>query len=1015
MHNSGKDMFKKCLLTFLLLFCAMPIIVNASAGDSIVFDNFDSDSNEALDNIVNSDVQLEVSEDEYNIHEYLFSENLIENTLSTVLYGAVGMQGFFGDYEINDPHETVEVVVQFVTPPAVALRLLQEEERRFGSAPAVDFDEEALVAHTTFLHQLSQIQVPFFRRHIVPQIFSQHHQLFNGVYMRISGGLVEQIANLPEVYAVFPHVLPKIPEAVNHFDIDVIQSEPEIISSDDNIRVVLLDTGIDHTHPELNRYLDETGRIPGWQYFYEPGTERDHGTQTANGIVSVSPEIELWSIQKGTNCGPGVVSIAALETAVKLGADVIYTFGTNEHPHATAVSLAVLDGHNVVTAADTPHAYVSYTFDWGVEDVDNLEGEVRYNTPPSLPSLGDIPSNPGYRFNGWTPVVGSITEDTIFEARWKESYIAYTFDWGVEDVDNPEGRIRHSDTPTEPSDEDIPENIGYKFDGWSPEVDSITADTTFEAIWKPIYISYTFEWDLEDVNSLEGKAVYNTTPPSLPSLGDIPSNPGYRFDGWTPPVGLITEETVFQARWIPADVSYTFDWDVEGVNNLNGEIEHNTVPTVPSRESVPENPGYQFNGWEPRVGPVTESTTFKAIWIPKYVEYTFDWRLDSVDNPSDKTRDDSLPNLPSEIPENPGYQFNGWTPLIEPLSENTIFNAVWIPVDQDDYAYLTYTFDWGLANTTNPKGLARYDTTPATPGAVPNNPGYAFDGWSPRVDSIVEDTIFTATWVPSTEEIEDDWYELVATIEPADVYDNPVEVDEDDLDDGELDENDLDDDELDESDLDNDNLDEYDLEDVELDETDLDNDELDENDLDDNELDESNLDDGELDESDLDNNDLNEDDLDNDELGENDMNDDSFDMNDNELDENNLNDDYLNEDDQNNYTGENDLNDDDSNNQFLSENDDDEANDYIGEDNQEENPIFEAPRPGSRARPTLPQTGAIAGVSVLAGTSLATSGLVIASAKNKLMQNKLVQKRTSLNSAALDQQLEEEYGELFGN
>ena len=946
MHNSGKDMFQKyflALLTLLLIFCAKPIIVNASADDSIIFDS--TNTNEV--DIVNHDAQLEVSEDEYNFSEYMFSDNLIENTLTATLYGAVGKQGFFGEYAINDPHETVEVIVQFVTPPAVALRLLQEE-RYFGSAPIVDFDEQALIAHTTFLHQLRQIEVPFFRRHLAPQIFSQHHQLFNGVYMRISGGLVEQIANLPEVYAVFPHVLPKVPDAVDHFDIDFIQNKPEIMASTyyDNVRVVLLDTGIDHSHPELNRYLDETGRIPGWQYFYEPGTERDNGTQTASEIVSISPEIELWSIQKGTNCGPGVVSIDALETAVKLEADVIYTFGINEHPHALAVSLAVLDGHNVVTANDTSLSYVSYTFDWGIEDVNNLEGEVRYDTPPSLPSLGDIPPNPGYRFNGWNPVVGPITEDTTFEARWKEvyveNYVEYIFDWGIENVDNP-----------------------------------------------------------------KGKAVYNSTPQSLPSLGDIPSNPGYRFDGWTPPVGLITEDTTFKARWIPADVAYTFDWGVEDVNNITGEVEHNSVPSVPARESVPENPGYQFNGWEPRVGPVTTSTTFNAIWIPRYVEYTFDWRLEDVSNPSAEIRDNTLPNLPTEIPENPGYQFNGWTPLLEPLSDNTIFNAVWIPIDIDNYNYVTYTFDWGIADKANPKGLIRHDSTPVAPGAIPINPGFDFDGWSPRVNSIEEDTIFTANWIPN-DDFEDDWYEIVAIIEPTNIDDDSSEI----LDDEVLDETNLDADLDDDNELDDNNLDDN----AELDEDeDLDNEDLDEDDLNNEALDEYDPDYDELGDYDLDNGELDESFIDDDEY---DLYDDWLDWNNNEHDDYYFNDADLN-DNNDNFLG-NDY--DEDNDHYLYENDfnNDESNEYIGEDIIENNdtndePIYEAPRPGSRARPTLPQTGAIAGVSVLAGSSLAASGLVVASVKNKVMQNKLVQKRTSSSNAALDQRLEDEYRELFGN
>jgi len=917
MHNLGKDIFQKCLSTLLalvLVFCAMPILVDASANDSIIFD----DIIEVLNNIANSDIQLEVTEGDYTLN---FSEDLIEGILTATLDGAVGMQGFFGDHEIHDPHEAIEIIVQFATPPAVALRLIQEENLHLGQAiPEIDFDEQALAAHASFYQQLTQIRVPFFRRHIAPQIFSEHHQLFNGVYMRVSGELVERIAALPEVYAVFPHILPEIPEARNHFDINSIQRDIEVAGIRNRTRVVLLDTGIDSRHPEFASFLDETGRVPGWQYFYDHGTERDHGTQTASEIVAISPEIDLWSIQKRTTCGSGLINIAALEAAVELGADVIYTFGTNALPHAAAVSLAVLDGHTLVIAADAPHTYVSYTFNWKVDAVYNLEGTVRYNMPPSLPSLGDIPPNPGYRFDGWNPPVGSpITEDTTFEARW----VSVNDNNNTSDSSN-NIRNNNSNNNFHSNDDNNADNDG---------------------------VIYIFDWGLTDADNLMGQINYNEAPP-VPSLGDIPPNPGYRFDGWNPPVGNpITENTIFEARWVLLDLVYTFDWGIEGANNLNGEVEPNSTPTQPAEGDIPLNPGYEFDGWIPAVGPITENTVFEARWIPRYVEYVFDWRLENVENPGEEIRDSSMPILPNEIPVNPGYIFNGWTPLIEPLTEDTVFNAVWIPEDMDDYEYLTYTFDWGLYGIANPMGLVRYDTTPTTPGAVPTNHGYTFGGWSPSVYSIVEDTTFTAIWIPTEiEEIEDE---------------SPIE---DDLDDEGLSEDDdLNDEGLSEDD---------DLNDEDLSEDDDLNDE------------------GLSEDDDLNDEDLSEDDdLNDDDSRENDDLDDE-DPSGDDLNENNLNDGESSEDS---------LNDENLDDENLNEN----VLNNEGTDEDESVTETSSRRPGNRPRPSLPQTGAIAGVSVLGGSAIAASGVVVASIKKK------VNEKNSVRYEVFDLQFEEEYNELF--
>jgi hypothetical protein len=52
--------------------------------------------------------------------------------LTSTMGTPVGMQGFEGEYAITSPYQMVEIVVQFVTPPAVALRLLQERSFSLG-------------------------------------------------------------------------------------------------------------------------------------------------------------------------------------------------------------------------------------------------------------------------------------------------------------------------------------------------------------------------------------------------------------------------------------------------------------------------------------------------------------------------------------------------------------------------------------------------------------------------------------------------------------------------------------------------------------------------------------------------------------------------------------------------------------------------------------------------------------------------------------------------------------------
>ena len=47
------------------------------------------------------------------------------------------------------------------------------------------------------------------------EAFSEHYLLFNGVYMRVHGSIVKQIAGLPEVSAIRLHTIAEPPAKVN--------------------------------------------------------------------------------------------------------------------------------------------------------------------------------------------------------------------------------------------------------------------------------------------------------------------------------------------------------------------------------------------------------------------------------------------------------------------------------------------------------------------------------------------------------------------------------------------------------------------------------------------------------------------------------------------------------------------------------------------------------------------------------------------------------------------------------
>jgi len=314
--------------------------------------------------------------------------------LTETLGDPVGMQDFEGVYAIDNPNEVIEVIVEFRVPPAVALRLLQERgiEAPIPGINASDsFEEQALTAHEMFQQQIGVISESY-----LVEIFSEHHWLFNGVFMRLPSFMVEQIASLPIVYAVFPNVTFYLDDVttsdhdyspdIGEFDTDAgaeFFSNPNFMRqtrdffnishihnnlgiTGNGVRVAVIDTGVDHSHPEFARFLDNTGRIPGWHFWHDFHPAHNHGTLVSGAVVGMAPNIDLWNYRVAlSGTGGGGTTIGAVEAAHRDGADIItMSFGGGTSPFSAIsrpINIAVLDGVVAVSSAGNSGNSGSFT------------------------------------------------------------------------------------------------------------------------------------------------------------------------------------------------------------------------------------------------------------------------------------------------------------------------------------------------------------------------------------------------------------------------------------------------------------------------------------------------------------------------------------------------------------------------------------------------------------------------------------------------------------------------------
>jgi subtilisin family serine protease len=147
-------------------------------------------------------------------------------------------------------------------------------------------------------------------------------------------------------------------------------------------RVAILDTGIDHDHPDLAPNVNLTlsrSFVPGFPVFIPPGNLLHHGTlmagiiaATHNGVgtIGVAPEAEVVAIRVlGTNTIRFSDVIAAIVYATDIGADVInMSFGLNflRHHWTDAAGNTVATAREVEVLLSALNRATHYAYSKGV-------------------------------------------------------------------------------------------------------------------------------------------------------------------------------------------------------------------------------------------------------------------------------------------------------------------------------------------------------------------------------------------------------------------------------------------------------------------------------------------------------------------------------------------------------------------------------------------------------------------------------------------------------------------------
>ncbi len=383
------------------------------------------------------------------------------------------------------------------------------------------------------------------------------------------------------------------------------------------------------------------------------------------------------------------------------------------------------------------------------------------------------PTKEGYTFADWTSeevevVNGKFTmpaKNVTLKAKWNIN--KYTIKWvnwdGSEvrtDTEVPYGtELEVPEDPTRAADD----QYTYTFKGWTPEVETVTGDAVYTAVYDKTVNKYTIKW----VN-WDGSEVRTDTEVPYGTELEVPEDPTreadaeytYTFASWTPEIETVIGDATYKATYTKEANTYTLTYDLDG-----GEWENDTTYTYPKKyneevevKADPTKEGYTFAGWmsaEVKVenGKFTmpaKNVTLKAKWnINKYTVTWVNWDNKELEKDKDVPYG-ATPKYNGKEPTKAGnaqysYKFTGWDPEISKVTGDVTYKAQFEAVTNK------YTVTW--VNWDN-KELEKdedvlYGAMPKYDGKEPTKAGnaqysYKFTGWNPAVSPVTGDVTYKA-------------------------------------------------------------------------------------------------------------------------------------------------------------------------------------------------------------------------------------------------------------------------------
>ncbi len=224
-------------------------------------------------------------------------------------------------------------------------------------------------------------------------------------------------------------------------------------------------------------------------------------------------------------------------------------------------------------------------------------------------------------------------------------------------------------------------------------------------------------------------------------------------------------------KWVEKKFTITWkDWDGSLISTYS--VSYGTqaewLSTNPTREKNLDYT-YDFTGWSPALGKVTNDVTYTATYEEKQIKYTVVFVQDGgVEIERHLLARDEVP-VCENVPTRTGYILQ-WEPGIEPVVGNKTYTATWLPEPPPTYTITFKNYDGTVLKKANGTDDAVYtvtaDGTPIYDGTTPTktvNEGkeytYEFTGWKPTLAPATTNATYVAQFSENARTYEIKFYD----------------------------------------------------------------------------------------------------------------------------------------------------------------------------------------------------------------------------------------------------------------